>query len=165
MSKLSAGLMLLSLIATSAFAAEPVAKTVYGMNEALAAGSRALQLGDFEAGVRLTLEGLDAEHRGLTRAQALSNLCAGYTGLEDYEKALAACDEAIAMHSRNWRFFNNRALALAGIGRIEDARRSLEMALAMRPDSPKLAKTRIWIDQHAPRTVLAGGRQQPPLTQ
>lgn len=135
--------------------AETSAKTIFGANEALVDGSRALLAGDYDVGIRLTLRGLQTEAGQLKRAQALSNLCAGYTGLHEHEKALAACNEALEINGSNWRAFNNRALALIGLGRVSDARADLDAALVLRPGSPKLARTRAWIDAHAPRMLLA----------
>ena len=68
---LSTGLLLASL-APGVHAGEPTSATVFGINDALAAGSRALYLGDYESGVRLTLEGLRIENRRRDRARALS---------------------------------------------------------------------------------------------
>jgi len=148
------GLLLVSLSAGTQ-AAEPASTTVFGINEALAAGSRALYLGDYDSGVRLTLEGLRIETRRVHRARALSNLCAGYTGLKEYDKALAACNEALAINGSNWRAYNNRALAWLGLGRVLEARDDLAAAAALQPNAPVLAKTRAWIEAHSPRTVLA----------
>ena len=134
--------------------------TVLGANEALSAGSRALQLGLYEEGIRQTLRGLDNEVRRRQRARGLSNLCAGYAGTGEYDKALTACDEALGFNERNWRALNNRALALTGLGRAHEARRELDKALALRPESPTLHQTRAWIDARAPRVMLAGAQDK-----
>lgn len=145
------------LTAHAAHAGDTAAKTVLGQNEQLAAGARALRLGDYEEGIRLTLGGLKAENRRLNRGRALSNLCAGYAGVEDHEKALAACNEALTLNDLNWRAYNNRALALLGLNRVHEARRDLDAALALNPDAPKLRQTRAFIDARAPRALLANG--------
>ena len=106
-------------------AGEPPSKTTLGGNEALVAGSRALMVGNYEAGIRLTLRGLKSENSRLRRARALSNLCAGYTGTREHDKALEACNQALEINSVNWRAYNNRALALIGLGaRLGSTRRS-----------------------------------------
>jgi tetratricopeptide (TPR) repeat protein len=165
MQMLRAALIALWLAAPVVQAAESPHATVFGVSEALAEGSRALQFGDYELGVRLTLEGLRDENRRLNRARALSNLCAGYTGLGDHQRALAACDEALSFHRGNWRIYNNRALALAGLGRFHEARADLDAALALRPEAPTLARTRAWIDARAPRAMVADAAADRPLTQ
>lgn len=144
--------------ATPAQATDSGSASILGVNESLAAGSRALLLGEYETGVRLTEEGLKLVSRRFERARALSNLCAGYTGLRQHDKALAACDAALKLNSQNWRIYNNRSLALLGLGRAVEARQDLAAALALKPESPSLAKTRAWFDQHAPSTLVAQAR-------
>ncbi len=155
----------LALLAAATAQADGGSKTVLGANEALAAGADALMAGDFEEGIRQTLRGLRAEAGRGSRARALSNLCAGYTGAGRHEEALAACDEAIALNAGNWRAFNNRSLALAGLGRVREARADLEAAVGINPASPQLARTRAWIEARAPRTVLADAGPPVPLTE
>ncbi len=92
-------------------------------------------------------------------------MCAGYAGAGRHAEALAACDEAIQLNTGNWRAYNNRSLALLGLGRLGDARRDLAAAVAINPDSPKLAQTRAWIEARAPRTVLADAGPQAPVTE
>lgn len=139
-------------------AAETGSTSVLGVNESLAAGSRALLLGEYETGVRLTERGLKLVSQRFERARALSNLCAGYTGLRQHEKALEACDAALKLNPQNWRIYNNRSLALLGLGRVVEARQDLAAALEMKPESPSLEKTRAWFDQHAPSTLVAQTR-------
>ncbi|MGI9342516.1 MAG: tetratricopeptide repeat protein [Gammaproteobacteria bacterium] len=139
-------------------AADSASASILGANESLAAGSRALLLGEYETGVRLTEKGLKLVSHRHERARALSNLCAGYTGLRQHDKALAACDAALKLNSQNWRIYNNRSLALLGLGRVVEARQVLAAALALKPESPGLAKTRAWFDQHAPSTLVAQAR-------
>jgi tetratricopeptide (TPR) repeat protein len=153
-------LLIALLSSAAAQAGEWQSTTVLGANEALAAGSRALQLGFFEEGIRETLRGLAIETGRLQRARGFSNLCAGYTGTREYEKALAACDEALALSDRNWRTHNNRALALTGLGRAHEARQALAEALELRPESPTLQQTRAWIDARSPHVMLAGATDE-----
>ena len=149
-------LMLVAFLAAAAVhAVDAPSATVFGGNGDLAAGARALRIGDFDEGIRLTLQGLKVETRRFKRAKGLSNLCAGYLGLLEHVAALSACDEALLLNEHNWHIYNNRALALLGLGRIHEARGNLKAALALNPDSPKLGRTRAWIDAHAPDIVLA----------
>ena len=108
---------------------------------AQALGRRArLQFRDFEQGVRLTLEGLKLSVSRRERAAGLNNLCAGYAGLQRYDEALSACDEALTLNIARWRVYNNRALALLGKNQVAAARRDVEAGLAINPDSQSLQK-------------------------
>jgi tetratricopeptide (TPR) repeat protein len=161
MKGLRTGVVTIALLASSAgLAGEGMSATVLGANESLAAGSRALQLGSYEEGVRLTQRGLASETRRMSRARGYSNLCAGYAGTREYEKALVACREALALNDRNWRTYNNLALALTGLDRAHEARLALTRAFELRPESPTLQRTRSWIDERAPRVMLAGASEQ-----
>lgn len=161
MKGLRTGIVAIALLASPAgLAGEGVSSTVLGGNESLADGSRALQLGSYEEGVRLTQRGLAIETRRLHRARGFSNLCAGYAGTREYDKALVACREALALNNRNWRTYNNLALALTGLDRAHEARRALSRAFELRPDSPTLHQTRAWIDERAPPVMLAGASDE-----
>ncbi|MAC90202.1 MULTISPECIES: hypothetical protein [Maricaulis] len=50
------------------------------------------------------------------KTAAWSNLCAGYAGSGEYEAAVSACGEALALRDNAWRALNNRGAAhwLAG---------------------------------------------------
>jgi len=124
----------------------------------LSAGARALQAGDIESGIALTLAGLETTTARLKRASGFSNLCAGYTYIEDYEAAVVACDQALELNQHNWRALNNRALALAGLGRYHEARLDLQSAGERAPASPTVARTRDWIDARSPRLLIASAR-------
>ncbi len=133
--------------------------TVFGSDPDLSAGAAALQLGNFEEGIRLTLEGLKRGPAARNRASGFNNLCAGYVGARQYEQAMEACDAALEINASNWHVYNNRALALLGLGRLEEARRDHETGLALKPDSPKLGKVRGLIDARHAETVLAVGNE------
>lgn len=141
-------------------AAEPVSHTVIGTDPSLTAGAHALRMGDFEEGLSLTIEGLNSTMTMTLRdrAGALSNLCAGYLGIGQYVKALESCDQALELNDRNWRIYNNRALALLGAGRIVAARDDLEKGLALNPDSSTLARVAVLIDAQARSRVVATDR-------
>ena len=136
-------------------AAEPVDKIFIGSNPSLSAGAQALQIGDYEQGLKLTLEGLHSATMPRERASAYSNLCAGYLGIRQFDKALEACDKALDFNDRNWRIYNNRALALLYAGRIVAAGEDLEKGLAINPDSATLAKVSVLIDEQKRIRVVA----------
>lgn len=87
------------------------ATTIIGpRNVPLYDGAQALLAGDDEEGVRLTLEGLQIAHGRREEEAALSNLCAGYIKLGNYEEALKYCDILLTRNDKNWRGYNNRAV-------------------------------------------------------
>jgi tetratricopeptide (TPR) repeat protein len=129
------------LIAAGAPANEAYqSSTIIGTQPDLAAGARALQLRQFDDGVRLTLQGLKLEVSRRQRASGLSNLCAGYAALERYDEAIESCNAALDLNAPRWRVYNNRALALLGKGQVIAARRDVDAGLALNPDSNSLRK-------------------------
>ena len=134
---------------------ESINHTIIGTDPSLSAGAFALRTGQFEEGVNLTLDGIDSVMTSHDRASAFSNLCAGYLGTRQFVKALEACDKALDFNDRNWRIYNNRALALLNTGRINAAREDLEKGFAINPDSPTLAKVAEMIDSQAGSQVIA----------
>ena len=137
--------LLLLFVFGIGFAAEPDSITVIGSNKELSDGATALQFGDFEEGVRLTLRGLKFEASPRDRASGLSNLCAGYTALTQFAAAIESCNKAIEIDSGNWHAFNNRALAYLGRGDVDAAKRDLQVGLRLKPDSSKLRQVGEWI--------------------
>ena len=102
----------------------------------------ALHLGDGERGIRLIEEALA---RGIERrsdaAKALSNLCAGYILIGDYDTALVHCDRSLELDQTNWRAFNNRASAFLGQSRLDEAIADLGRGLELRPDSAMMRRS------------------------
>lgn len=136
-------------------AADRLNETVIGTNPLLAAGERALRAGDYEQGLRLTLDGSRSAVSLHDRPGVYNNLCAGYVGVRRYAQALVACDKALEVRAQDWRVFNNRALALLGLGRIAAARADVDRGLALHPGSPTLARVAALIDQRAGRRLIA----------
>lgn len=121
---------------------EPLNRTVLGnSNPALSDGARALQAGDYERGVELTLAGLGQPALERDRVAGLSNLCAGYVGLRKFELALVRCSQSLDLDPENWRALNNRAAAWLGLGRPDAALADLHRALAINPDATVLQRT------------------------
>jgi tetratricopeptide (TPR) repeat protein len=141
--------------AQAAGAPKAAGVTMLGVDPSLAAGADALRLRQFDEGIRLTLLGLSSVPSGRNRARGLNNLCAGYVGARQYQKAVEACDSALALNKHNWRIYNNRALAMLGLGRVDQARRNHADGLALKPDSRKLAATQARIETSAQKAVIA----------
>src|SRR4030095_15920458 len=115
--------------------------TVIGPNVMLADGAEALMHGDWQRGVQLTQMGMTFAISQQDRASALSNLCAGFAALKQYQRALDNCDQSIALVNDNWRTWQNRAAANLGLGKIEESLRDIQRGLQLNPDSDSLQKT------------------------
>lgn len=143
---LSAALILSGLAAAlppiaSAEAAAAGSNTVIGPNVMLADGAEALMRGEWQRGIQLTQMGLTFAISQQDRASALANLCAGFAGLKQYQRALEHCDQSIAIVNDNWRAWQNRAAAHLGLGKIEESLRDIQRGLQLNPDSESLQKT------------------------
>ena len=122
---------------------ETVPKTVIGpTNPDLQEGAKALLAGDAELGVKKTLEGLEVAVGEREHEAALSNLCAGYILLGQYQAALGYCDLLLARNDENWRAYNNRAVIYIKIGQYEKAEKDLARGEALRPGAHTLKVAR-----------------------
>ncbi len=136
-------LIAIVLLAWSQVAAEEDSRTIIGpRNVPLAEGAQALNAGDAEEGVRLSLRGLAMAQGNRELKIAHSNLCAGYLMMDKLQTALEHCDEAIAIDPRFWRAYNNRALVYLQLDRFEESEADVERGQALRPSSVKLKETR-----------------------
>lgn len=136
-------LLAIVLLAWSQVAAEEDNRTIIGpRNPPLAEGAEALNAGDAEEGVRLSLRGLELAQGNRELKSAHSNLCAGYLLMDKPLKALEHCDEAIAIDPKFWRAYNNRALVYLRLDRFEESEADVAKGQALRPSSVKLKETR-----------------------
>jgi tetratricopeptide (TPR) repeat protein len=115
--------------------------TVIGPNVMLSDGAEALMRGEWQRGIQLTQMGLTFAISHEDRASALANLCAGFAGLKQYQRALEHCDKSLEIVKDNWRTWQNRAAANLGLGKIEDSLRDIQRGLQINPDSDSLQKT------------------------
>lgn len=131
-------LLLLTALGSAGMAEEmPDSRTVLGPGNALLAdGAKALLAGDAEAGVRLTLAGLERPATERDRRAAWSNLCAGYVMLERLDDALPWCDRAVEGGS-NWRAYSNRALLHVRAGRYDAAAADIARADELVAERPR----------------------------
>jgi tetratricopeptide (TPR) repeat protein len=124
------------LCLVAAIAQGQESKTVLGpANPDLYYGAEALLAGDVDEGVRLTLLGLKRAANARERITGMSNLCAGYIMLEQYETGLSYCDSVLAENDRHWRSYSNRALAYLKMGRFEETEADLRNAEAIAPNA------------------------------
>lgn len=134
---------LLSAQSNRTFESDTSPKTVIGpSNPDLQEGAQALLAGDAELGVRKTLEGLEVAVGEREHEAALSNLCAGYILLGQYQAALGYCDLLLARNDENWRGYNNRAVIYIKTGQYEKAERDLAKGEALRPGAHTLKVAR-----------------------
>ncbi len=117
-------------------------RTIFGANAQLADGATALTIGNYDEGIRLTRLGLSGPPKPSRRSAALSNLCAGFDGTAQYERALAHCTAALKIDRRNWQAYNNRAIAHLGLGQLEAAEADISRAVALNPKSKQLQRAR-----------------------
>ena len=139
---------LVCLTGAIAFASAPAAaqsslsQSVFGADPKLSDGALALRLGDYEEGIRLTLEGLrapaGAAHSIRTRSSAHNNLCAGYVMAGNFREALKHCNEALRLKSNNWRAYSNRAVLYALTGSLSKAAEDIEQGKRINPDARRL---------------------------
>jgi len=124
------------LCLAAAIAQGQESKTVLGpTNPDLYYGAEALLAGDGEEGVRLTLLGLKRAANSRDRITGMSNLCAGYIMLEQYEIGLSYCDKVLAKNEQHWRAYSNRALAYLKLGRFEETEADLQRAESIAPNA------------------------------
>jgi len=118
-------------------------KTVIGQtNPDLQEGAQALMAGKAKLGVRKTLEGLEVAKGEREHEAALSNLCAGYILLNQYQAALGYCDLLLARNDKNWRAYNNRAVVYIKMGQYGKAEKDLAQGEALRPGAHTLKVAR-----------------------
>jgi len=126
----------LCLLCLSLAATAPQSRTVVGStNPELQQGAEALLAEDAEEGVRLTLIGLRYASSKRERVVGLSNLCAGYVMLENFDTAFDYCARALEENDEHWRTYSNRAVAYIKTGRFEEAEQDLQKAEALSPNS------------------------------
>ncbi|MGI9203556.1 MAG: hypothetical protein ACR2Q3_06080 [Woeseiaceae bacterium] len=98
---------------------------VGSINPDLSEGARLLQGGKDEEGIRRTLLGLESATSRRDEEAALSNLCAGYTNLGDYQTALKYCDILLARNDKAWRAYNSKAFIYIATKQYEKAEAAL----------------------------------------
>jgi regulator of sirC expression with transglutaminase-like and TPR domain len=133
------------------------ARSVYGTNPYLSDGATALMLGNYHRGVELTREGLKDVLTTEERVTLLSNLCAGYVGLKEFDTAIVYCNRSLELDPGNWRAFQNRAAAYAGLNQITKALSDVERGLELNPDSDGLKLTLSIIREKAKRELKPTG--------
>lgn len=137
--------------------------TYLGVDPNLVAGVEALERGRYRDGVEYTRAGLGAAVSQDHRAAALSNLCAGYAGLRQYDLAIVHCSEALGIEPENWHALNNRAIAYLGKGQLRLARRDVLAGLELHPDSDTLKRVAALVEAAA-RAPHALDDDRDPLT-
>lgn len=107
-------------------------------NPDLYEGARLLQVGKDEKGIKLTLQGLASATNKKDEEIALSNLCAGYTNLGDYQTALKFCDLVLARNDKTWRAYNSKAFIYIYTKQYDKAEIELIKGEAINPGAKSL---------------------------
>ncbi len=137
-------------LASTCWAEQP--RFVIGsVNPDLSEGARALLGGRNEKGIELTLSGLKAANGKKEEEIALSNLCAGYTNLGNYETALKYCYILLQRNDKMWRACNSTALIFIYTKQYKKAEQELIKGEALNPDarSMKIARA-LYLDATNP---------------
>ena len=133
-------------------------------NPNLAEGARQMIAGHDEKGVELTLLGLQVANGQREEEIALSNLCAGYTNLGDYERALKYCEVLLARNDKSWRAYNSKALIYINTKQYDQAESALVKGEAINPDARSLKIARaLFLDATQPVVpeIEVDDRQKP----
>lgn len=155
------------LAAVQVYADEgPDSKTVIGpRNPDLADGADALLARDAEAGVRLTLKGLEYAHGLREQKAGHSNLCAGFMMLDQPQTALAHCNWVLDRDPNHWRSYNNRALVYIALERFEESEADIRRGQELNPRSEKLKEVKgIYLDTVEPvdQKIIIDDRRKKP---
>jgi len=129
------------------------ARSVFGTNPYMSDGATALMMGNYEKGVELTRLGLNDILSTEERVTLLSNLCAGYVGLKEFDTAIYYCNRSLELDPDNWRALQNRAAAYSGIGQVTKALTDVERGLELNPDSDSLKLTLSIVREQAKRAA------------
>lgn len=119
-------------LASAGWAAEPE-YVIGSRNSDISDGARLLLAGRNEEGISLTLSGLESANGKKEEEIALSNLCAGYTNLGDYDTALKYCDLLLQRDDTKWRAYNSKALIYIYTKQYEKAEQELIKGEAINP--------------------------------
>lgn len=134
------------------------ARSVFGTNPYMSDGATALMMGNYEKGVELTRLGLNDILSTEERVTLLSNLCAGYVGLKEFDTAIYYCNRSLELDPDNWRALQNRAAAYSGIGQVTRALADVERGLELNPDSDSLKLTLSIVREQAKRAATPVAR-------
>lgn len=140
--------------------------TVIGpRNPDLQDGAKQLLAGRAKEGVELTLRGLKVAQGAREEEAALSNLCAGYIMLENYQEALKYCEMLIARNDQSWRAYNNRAVIYINTAEYEKAHRDLVKGEELNPGARTLRVARAMyldaVDPVAPEVEIDDRQDKP----
>ena len=142
---------LVALLLVSLAVADEPRWIIGSANSDIANGARALLGGRNEVGIRLTLKGLENANNEEQEEVALSNLCAGYTNMGDYDTALRYCDILLQRNDRVWQAYNSKALIFINTRQYDKAEQALLKGEAINPDarSMKIARA-LYLDATQP---------------
>ncbi len=153
--------MVLALWMPLGQAAETASTSVMGTNQYLSEGATAIRLGSFSEGIRLTEIGLKTTISKRDRAAGLANLCGAYVGLAEPDTAIDFCNQSLAINSRNWKTYSNRAAAFAIKGLYSEAIFDLDAATALKPKARNIRLLREYLNERRLRPKVIMEEHQP----
>lgn len=132
----------------------PVSKTVIGpSNMELYEGARALATGDGDAGVRLTLLGLNRATSQREKKSGHANLCAGFLLLNQPNTALWHCNWVLERDPDHWQSYNNRALVYLRLQRFDESAADIAKGQLLNPKSKTLKEVQgLYLDAIEPES-------------
>lgn len=130
---------------------KPGSETVLGpQNPELHEGAQLIMAGNAAQDAELVRRGIELTQTGLKYARGnrdenagLSNLCAAFIIIKEYDRAISYCDLAIHRDPNNWHAYSNRALAHIFKKDFAAAERDLNRGLEIQPNSRILEKVRL----------------------
>lgn len=128
-------------------------------------GANALQAGDGEQGVKLTLQGLKMAQGQREKKAAHANLCAGFAMLRQPDTALQHCNTVLQMDPNHWHTFNNRAIVYLQLKRYEESEADVQRGQELNPRSEKLKEVKgLLLDEIDPVSehISIDDRRAPP---
>lgn len=148
--RLGSFLLAITVVAAAAPSEEP--RVVVGpRNIYLADGADALNAGNGEEGVRLTLLGLQTAQGPREEKIGHANLCAAYLLVNQPELALEHCNWVLELDPMHWRTYNNRALVYLRLERFDEAEADIHEGQAIKPGSEKLKIVKgMYLDETQP---------------
>jgi len=125
----------LAMIAAGTFSASaqtcetaPQFSTHRTSNSSVRAQYNALERGDYRQSIHFGEAALQSGTSVRHKIAAMNNLCVAYAQTGETDRAITACDDAIALSSNAWRAYNNRGAIRWTEGQYTEAQSDFQAA-------------------------------------